>query len=398
MIDPATRRLRILEIETFGRGGLIHYAFNLSCALAERGHDVTLMTTGAYELAHREAPDSLGVLTDIAPLTSRGMPLPGPVLGPATKVEAVVDAFRVADAARRLAPDVIHFHSTNSSAAAFLTRLRHLGIPLVATAHNVTSHEQNRWHDAAFRRAYGICDLVIAHSEVDRERLVGECGLDRARIAVIPHGEYGFFERPESRPDRRSARQRLGLGDDDEVALFFGYIREYKGLDVLLDGWPQVTEARPSARLVIAGDTGRLGRHDHIELERRASELGAVHRFEYIPFEDVGSYFAAADLVALPYRRLSQSGIVYLALALGVPVVATTVGGLPELLDDEVSALLVAPDDSHALAGAIIRLLAEPELRTTLAAGGRRIADSHSWPKIAETTAVAFGRLAGNGS
>jgi glycosyltransferase involved in cell wall biosynthesis len=239
-----------------------------------------------------------------------------------------------------------------------------------------------------------LCDLVIAHSEIDRERLADECGIDRSRIAVIPHGEYGFFGPPESRPDRRSARQRLGLGEDDEVALFFGYVREYKGLDVLLDAWPLVAEARPSARLVIAGEAGRLDRRQRIDLERRATELGAVNRFEYIPFEEVGGYFAAADLVALPYRRISQSGIVYLALALGVPVVATTVGGLPELLDDEVSALLVAPDDSDALAGAIVRLLAEPGLRSRLAEGGRLIAEDHSWPRIAETTAAAFGNLA----
>jgi glycosyltransferase involved in cell wall biosynthesis len=320
--------------------------------------------------------------------------LPRPVLGPATKLEAVVDAFRVASAARRLSPDVIHFHSTNASSVAFLTRLRRLGIPLVATAHNVTSHEQNRLHDAAFRRAYRMCDLVVAHSEVDRERLVGECGLDRARTAVIPHGEYGFFRPPESRPDRLSARRRLDLGEDDEVVLFFGYIREYKGLDVLLDAWPPVAAARPSARLVIAGEVDRLDRQQRIDLERRATELGAVHRFEYIPFEEVGDYFAAADLVALPYRRISQSGIAYLALALGVPVVATTVGGLLELLDHEVSALLVAPDDAEALAGAVIRLLAEPELRTTLADGGRQIAESHSWPNIADATSAAFRRLA----
>lgn len=176
--------------------------------------------------------------------------------------------------------------------------------------------------------------------------------------------------------------------------MFFGYIREYKRLDLLLEAWPAVVEARPAARLVVAGDPVRLSRERRDELERWAERLGAVHRFGYVPFGDVRRYFAAADALVMPYRHISQSGVLYLALALGVPVVATRVGALPEMLRDGEDALLVPPESPADLPRALIRLLGDAGLREQLAAGGRRIAQEHSWPSIAEQTERTFLRLA----
>ena len=110
--------------------------------------------------------------------------------------------------------------------------------------------------------------------------------------------------------ETQGARRSLGLGPRDEVALFFGYIREYKGLDLLLEAWPAVADARPAARLVVAGDPVRLSPERRGELERWAERLGAVHRFGYVPFSEVARYFAAADALVMPYRHISQSGVV----------------------------------------------------------------------------------------
>ena len=104
-------------------------------------------------------------------------------------------------------------------------------------------------------------------------------------------------------------------------------------------------------------------------------------------------YFAAADLLVMPYRRISQSGVLYLALSLGVPVVATRVGSLPETLRDGDSALLVPAEDPDALSEALVRGLGDAELRDRLAEGGRSIARRHSWPAIAERTEAALDRL-----
>jgi glycosyltransferase involved in cell wall biosynthesis len=378
--------MHILEIETFGRGGLTHYAYNLSRALAERGHDVTFVTTAAYELEDLDGPpDGVRIVQTIG---RRGWP--GSF---SRKVEAVLDAFAVARQARRLRPDVLHLHCTNPIALLYLSRLRKLERPLVSTAHVVTPHERIPFQDAIYRRIHRLGDLVVAHSEFDKKRLTDEFAVGPERVAVIPHGEYGFFARGGEPVDRDEARRGLGLGPRDETALFFGYIREYKGLDLLLDAWPAVVAARPAARLVVAGDPVRLRHERRVELERRAERLGAVHRFGYVPFADVRRYFAAADVLVMPYRHISQSGVLYLALALGVPVVATRVGALPEMLEDGASALLVPPELPGELASALIRAFGDAGLRERLADGGRRVAEAHSWPAVAEQTERAFLQL-----
>ena len=118
-----------------------------------------------------------------------------------------------------------------------------------------------------------------------------------------------------------------------------------------------------------------------------------IQRFGYVPFADVTRYFAAADVLVLPYRHVSQSGVLFLALSLDLPVVATRVGALPEVLRDGESGLLVPPESPGALAEALVRALGDRDLRRSLAEGGRLVAAHHSWASIAEQTESAFERL-----
>ena len=391
MAGPENRPMRILEVETFGRGGLIHYAYNLSCALAERGHDVTLVTTVGYELEGRMLPPNVRLVRTIARL-SNGIrsSVPAPILSLILKVEAIIDACAVARLARRFRPDIIHLHCTNPVSLVYLVLFRLLRRPVAATAHVVTPHERIVFQDIVYRWIHRLSDLIIAHSNHDRKRLLEEFAIDAERVVVIPHGEYGFFERDGEDFERDSARESLGLGPDDEVALFFGYIREYKGLDVLLDAWSAVAAARPGARLVVAGDPVQLQPSRRKELVNRAESLGAVYRFDYIPFSEVARYFRAADVLVMPYRHISQSGVLFLGLSLGVPVVASRVGGLPEVLRDGESVLFVPPNEPATLAGALVQALGDEQLRERLAEGGRSVARDHSWPSIATRTESAF--------
>ena len=387
--------MRVLEIETFGRGGLVHYAYNLTAALAERGHDVTLLTHAAYELADRPLPANARVVTSIGRLSARtDSRLPGFAARFVRRVEAVYDAVATAARARRASPDVVHLHCTNSIAWLYVALLRRLRSALVVTAHVVTPHEPSPRLVRLFAAIHRSSPAIVAHSRVDRDRLVEEMGIEPARIAVIPHGEYGFFERTSQPPARDEAREGLGLGPEDEVALFFGYIREYKGLDVLLEAWREVAKARPLARLVVAGDPVRLGADRRDELARTAESLGVIHRLGYVPFEDVAGYFSAADVLVMPYRRISQSGVLFLALSMSVPVVATRVGAIPEVLEDGESALLVAPESAEELAAALRRVLGDAPLRSRLSRAGRLVAEAHSWDTIAEATERCFLRAA----
>jgi glycosyltransferase involved in cell wall biosynthesis len=325
------------------------------------------------------------------------------------KLEAIFDAVAITFLAARLRPDVVHLHCTNTAALVYLQLLRllppPLRVPVVATAHVVTPHEPIRYQQTIYRRIHRLPHHIVAHSLHDRQRLIEEFGVDPTKVAVIPHGEYGFFDQTGEEPgeptgeergspqNRASARQELGLPDDAEVALFFGYIREYKGLDVLLEAWPAVQRQRPEARLLIAGDPVQLPEKRRRELAAWAQRLGAVHHFGYIPFTEVRRYFAAADVLVMPYRHISQSGVLYLALALDLPVLATRVGAVPEVLEDGESGALVPPESPTELAESLGRLLGDPALRQRLAVGGRRVAREHSWPSIAERTEEVFVRL-----
>ncbi|MEM9293644.1 MAG: glycosyltransferase family 4 protein [Acidobacteriota bacterium] len=398
----AKRPMHILEIETFGRGGLIHYAYNLSCALAQRGHRVTLLTTAAYELEERSLPPNVDIVKAIGRFTGRfGHRLPGFLLRQARRAEAIFDAVAVAWRAWRMRPDVVHIHCTNSISVVYHLLLRLVGAPLAATAHVVTPHEAIPLQPLIYRRIHRLCRLIVAHSGFDRQRLLREFGVDPRRVAVIPHGEYGFFQGVEASDQdpggdssrAAAARQRFGIEGRAPVALFFGYIREYKGLDLLLKAWETVVQSHPNARLLIAGDPVRLGPQRRQELEDWAERVGAIHRFGYVPFSDVAHYFTAADVLVMPYRHISQSGVLYLALSLGVPVLATRVGALPEVLEDGESALLVEPESPAALSDALDRIFGDENLRKRLAAGGRQVAEEHSWPSIAQRTESFFGGL-----
>lgn len=389
-MSATAKPLRVLEIETFGQGGLIHYAWNLSGALAHRGHDVHLLTAVDFELEDRPLPTGVTLHRTVGGLGKRFAGLPRSLAAMGRKGEVLLDARKVASVARSLQPDIIHLHNTNTSAIAYLGRLRALGIPLVSTAHVVTPHERVALQDSVYRRIHHLPDAVIAHSSMDRDRLADEFDVDPRQVSVIPHGDYEFFTDAESPPSRESSRTQLGLDARAPVALFFGYLREYKGLDLLLDAWPAVLERVPEARLVVAGNPVRLPKERREALLAQAERLGVLHRFEYVPFDEVPTYFAAADVLALPYRAISQSGVLYLALSLGVPVVASAVGAWPDLLDHGENALLVPPGAVPELAEALARTLGDPALRGRLVEGGRRVAEAHSWPSIAAQTEATF--------
>ena len=385
--------MKVLELETFGRGGLSHYVFNLSSALAERGHQVDLLTAKDWELTAQPLPAGLRVHELLGPDRKAAGTKPDSSSPLARKLQVFTDLKRAVRCAKALQPDLVHVHDVSHAALLYLRAFRHLGIPVVSTVHNVLPHETAWFHGAVWRRIHALPDLLIAHSAVDQKRLQREFGVPKERSCVIPHGDYGFFSRVEAAEDPRRARGALGVEADAPTALFFGYLRHYKGLDLLLDAWPGIQAQQPAARLLIAGDPVRLSATERQALAERAETLGAICLFDYVPFEEVANWFAAADLLVLPYRHISQSGVLYLALALGVPVVATEVGAWPEMLENGVNALLVPPEDEAALTAAVVRALDDPSLRERLAAGGKALAAAHAWPVVAEKTERAFQAL-----
>lgn len=256
--------------------------------------------------------------------------------------------------------------------------LRRRGSRVVLVCDNLVPHERRPFDTAFTRWMLRNSDgyLVMSESvERDLDRL--KPGAKRRRVL---HPLYAQFD--QGRSTRESARAALGL--DGEVVLFFGYVRHYKGLDTLLDAWPAVRARRPAATLVVAGEfyEDAAPYRERIGSAGGAATVRLMER--YITDDEVEALFKAADVVVLPYRSATQSGVTHVAYALGVPVITTDVGGLAETVRPGETGLVVPPENPPALADAIARYF-EDEMAPRLRAGVRALQAAHSWERLAET-------------
>ncbi|MER3523954.1 MAG: glycosyl transferase family 1 [Ignavibacteria bacterium] len=217
---------------------------------------------------------------------------------------------------------------------------------------NVVPHE-HRPGDAAFTRyAFGAGDFFIVQSEAverDLKKL-----LPSARYKNVPHPVYNIFG---TAVGKSQARRRLGI-TDGRVLLFFGYVRPYKGLSVMLEAMKRLPPDM-DVKLLVVGEFY----DDKEKYLKQIDALGLQHRVsvvsDYVPNDTVGLYFSAADVVMLPYRSATQSGIAQIAYNFDKPVIATAVGGLAEVVRDGVTGFVVPPNDPDALARAVVRYFAE---------------------------------------
>lgn len=283
-----------------------------------------------------------------------------------------------------------------------LRRLRAAGVKVVQTVHNPRPHGGERTIPPAGARLRSEADALVVLSEAGREAIVADRLAPASRVRVIPAGiaasgaigGSGGGTGAGGEVGRGPARARLGLEAGAPVALFLGLIRPYKGLDLLLPAFAEVQRALPAARLVVAG----LPRPSFRPYARQIERLGLGERvrtdLRYLPQTAMDDYLAAADLVVLPYRDASQSGVLGAALALDRPVVASATGGIPEMLAESAGEMLVPAGDVAALAGAMTRLLAD---RDRAAALGRRAGEAararFSWSRCAASTAALYREL-----
>jgi glycosyltransferase involved in cell wall biosynthesis len=223
---------------------------------------------------------------------------------------------------------------------------------VVFVCENVVSHENRAADQMLTRFALSKADYFLVLSGVVGRRIQSLYPTTPLRQAALPI--YDCY-RGEG-VDRVEVRRGLGL--ERPTILFFGYVRAYKGLDYLLRAMPRVL-ARVDADLLIVGEFY----DDRAKYDRIIEELGLSDRVriiaEHVPDEDVGRYFAAADVVVLPYTSATQSGITQIAFAFGLPVISTDVGGLPEVVRDGETGYIVPPMDEDALADAVVRYFEE---------------------------------------
>nr|MDQ3282498.1 glycosyltransferase family 4 protein [Acidobacteriota bacterium] len=182
-------------------------------------------------------------------------------------------------------------------------------------------------------------------------------------------------------PSRDDARRQLGL--QGNIALFFGHVRPFKGLDIALRAWRLLT---CDATLVVAGEAWWKGEGEYRELARGLDN--ARLDFRFIPDAEIATYFAAADVVLAPYRIEAQSGVALTAFHFARPVIATRVGGLPEIIEEGSNGMLVPPEDPAALAKAVDAFFARSD-REAMERHAAESARNYSWEEYGRV----FGRL-----
>ena len=199
-------------------------------------------------------------------------------------------------------------------------------------------------------------DGFIVHSEQD-ERDLRELVSSPKLIRTV-HPTYNQFRKRKI--DKKTARKELGIPDDQEMLLFFGFIRKYKGLAHLIKALPDICSARPNAHLWVVGDFFENDKEEYLALIRECKCEDKLTLVDgYLPDDKVEPYFAAADLCVLPYESATQSGVIQISYSFGCPVVATNVGGLPEVVMENKTGYVVPALDDRALADAVIRFFEE---------------------------------------
>ncbi len=227
---------------------------------------------------------------------------------------------------------------------------KHSGAKVLFICDNIIPHER-RLGDVAFTKyAFKQADYFIVQSDAVENDLNKH--FPGSRYRKVPHPVYENFG---AAIPKSEARKQLGITAKN-VLLYFGYVRRYKGLSVLIDTMNIIKQKKPEIGETVLLAVGEFY-DDEAKYRAQVKELGLDDRIrfvaDYVPNDQVATYFSAADAVVLPYLSATQSGITQIAYNFDKPVIATNVGGLAEVIIDGKTGLIVPPNDASALANAI---------------------------------------------
>ncbi len=285
---------------------------------------------------------------------------------------------------RELKPDIVHFQQHPSAHNLIQKRMAEfLDYRIVFTIHDVFKHlgEESGIQQRVMNSMLKDSDATILHGEFMKQQTLNEFDIPKNSMHTIFMGDLSAHLAPE--------KPLQELDRSGRTVLFFGRIKEYKGLETLIKAEPLISEKVPGVRIIIAG-SGDMSReralminHDNFEVHNR-----------YLDLPEVQEFIQMADIVVLPYLEASQSGVIPTVYSHGRPVIATRVGSIPEVLTDGHEGLLVEPGDPEQLAEAVIRLLRDDELRLNMAKNAYdRSQTDLSWPSIALKTRQVYSSL-----
>ena len=362
-------------------GGAERVAQHLAVNMSQRNHKITVFTTSINSKDSIERYENMRIHR----------------YGANFKIGYANMSFKLLYKPLKHDIDIVHAHAGNPLAPiAAYQYAKKKKKPFVVTYHG---DGQENWGSfirrisVSFYNKYFLdkilsyADVIISPSEyyIDESRFLGKY---RDKIVVIPNGiNVDEFDIGYSKDE---CRKKLGLPIDKNIILFLSALYSFKGPHILIKAMPKIVKEVPDAELVFVG-SGEMRE----ELEGLCNKIGVKKYVKFAGFVE-GSmkpfYYRAADVFCLPSTMKHEIfGIVNLeAMARGVPIVASKIGGVPDVVKDGENGLLVQPKDSEALADAIIYLLENEDVRERMGKNGRKKVEDYSWEKIAEETEKVY--------
>jgi D-inositol-3-phosphate glycosyltransferase len=376
-----------------------HYVFGLATALISKG--VQLDVIGSDHIDSR----ALHTLPTLNFLNLFGKPRNGENL--LTRVGRVLVCYaRIMVYAATARPRILHvlwnYKVPFFDRTLLMLYYRHFDKKVVFTAHNINAAKRDSndsWlNRLTLRIQYRLADHIFVHTHKMKNELLEDFAVPERKVTIIPFGINNAVPNTELTPDQ--AKRSLGIKAGERTILFFGKIAPYKGVHFLVAAFQQLAITNPTYRLIIAG-TPRAGCKEYLEeieqsIMRNHHSAQVIRRIKYIPDEEIELYFKAADVLALPYTQISQSGVLFLSYGFGLPVVAADVGSLREDIVEGRTGFLCKPCEPFAMADTIETYFGSDlfrELNSRRDEVRAYALERHSWQEVGEKTQSIYGEL-----
>jgi D-inositol-3-phosphate glycosyltransferase len=308
----------------------------------------------------------------------------------------ILGSFSAVRSATKRHEKIVHFHIFQSGPSElFIILLAKLWRrKVVITVHDVESLATTTSRGATLIKiVHRLADHIIVHNGTSKNELLKFIKWKHPKVSVIPHGNY--LASILNIPSANDAKHSLDINETKKVILFFGQIKDAKGLDLLIKAMPEVIRNIPEAMLVIAGRPWKtdFSKYDAL-IEKLDLRNTCRLTIGYVADDKVAQYYTAADVVVLPYRRIYQSGVLLLAMSYGKAVVASDIPAMVEIVSDGDNGYLFARESSEALARTLVSLLGNDHERTKVGSRARDYVQfHHDWSQIGIMTAELYRAL-----
>ncbi|MEW5797783.1 MAG: glycosyltransferase [Bacteroidota bacterium] len=353
------------------RGGMAHFIALLYTHLAKRGHDVEIINFT------RQYPNLLFPGKTQQESGEAGIPVEStPLIDSINPFNWILNGLKLRNRNADLVISTYWLPFFGPSSGTLHKLLRRRKTKTLTILHNVIPHERRPGDIVFTKYLFKHSDYFIAQSQ----------SVEKDLLKLVPNAKYRRVALPmfslfKDRIPKADAKKELGI-TDEKVIMFFGYIRPYKGLHVLIDAM-KILKTKMNIRLLVCGEFYGDEEKYRAQMKENGIEDVTTVISDYIPNEKVHLYFSAADVVVQPYVSATQSAIAQMAYFFSSPVIATNVGALPEVVIHETSGLIVPPNDPPSLADAIMRFYNE-KMEQRLMAGAAEERKKYSWDAMVD--------------